>query len=253
MEKFRRLFTAAALAGLIAGVFVTLVHQVTTVPVILSAEVYEKAAAAQVPAEPGAAAQGSQMGGMSSMDMGAMPAAHEHDHAVGVWEPEDGLERTAFTVVADVLTGIGFALLLVAFYAVWGGKVDWLTGLYFGLAGFAAATLAPSLGLPPEVPGTEAAPLLARQLWWVATAALTGGGLALLFLTRRPLLVLGGIAMIVLPHAYGAPQPADYASAAPEALAHRFVVAATMTSLLFWAALGLLTGFFYNRLVPQRA
>ncbi len=44
METFRRLFAAAALAGLLAGVFITIIHQVTTVPVILSAEVYEKAA-----------------------------------------------------------------------------------------------------------------------------------------------------------------------------------------------------------------
>jgi cobalt transporter subunit CbtA len=244
MDRFRRLFTAAAIAGLLAGVFVTLVHQVTTVPVILAAEVYEKAA--EPPATGGlpVPAATAAMSGMSSAEMNAMPAVHDHGSA---WEPKDGLERTAFTALADILTGIGFALLLVAIYALWGGKVDSRKGLYFGLAAFAAVTLAPSLGLPPEVPGTEAAPLLARQIWWVATAGLTGGGLALLFLTRRPLLMAVGVAMIVLPHAYGAPQPAEYASAAPEMLAHRFIVAVTITSLLFWAALGTLSGFFYQR------
>jgi predicted cobalt transporter CbtA len=40
MELFRKLIFAAAAAGLIAGVFVTIVHQVATVPVILKAEVY---------------------------------------------------------------------------------------------------------------------------------------------------------------------------------------------------------------------
>jgi predicted cobalt transporter CbtA len=44
MDMFRRLFIAAASAGLLSGLFVTLVHQVTTVPVILDAEVYETAA-----------------------------------------------------------------------------------------------------------------------------------------------------------------------------------------------------------------
>jgi hypothetical protein len=29
------------------------------------------------------------------------------------WEPENGIERTAYTLLADLLTGIGFALLLV--------------------------------------------------------------------------------------------------------------------------------------------
>ena len=71
--------------------------------------------------------------------------------------------------------GIGFALLLVSAYAFSGASVDWRRGLYWGLAAFATFTLAPGLGLPPEVPGTSAAPLLDRQIWWVATAVATGG------------------------------------------------------------------------------
>jgi len=232
MESFRRLVLAAVLAGSIAGIFVALLHQVTTVPVILSAEVYERAAEAEMPAS----------------QMAAMPAnASGHEHGASTWEPAEGLERTAFSVLADVLTGIGFALVLVAIYALCGRAVDWRKGLYFGLAGFAAVSLAPSLGLPPEVPGTAAAPLDSRQLWWAMTVVLTSGGLALLFLTRRPIPMLAGAALIVVPHAYGAPQPAEYASAAPEAIAHRFVAAVMMTSLLFWAALGALTGLFYER------
>jgi cobalt transporter subunit CbtA len=236
MDTFRRLVVAAALAGSIAGIFVTLLHQVTTVPVILSAEIYERAAAAQRPASA----------------MAAMPVdAQEHEHGATSWEPADGLERAAFTALADVLTGIGFALVLVAIYALWGRAVDWRKGLYFGLAGFAAVSLAPSLGLPPEVPGTAAGPLAARQIWWVLTALLTSGGLALLFLGRKPILMLAGVALIVFPHAYGAPQAAQYASAAPEAIAHRFVVAVMITSLLFWAALGALTGLFYDRVLAR--
>jgi cobalt transporter subunit CbtA len=236
MGRFRRLVVVAALAGSIAGFFVTLLHQVTTVPVILSAEVYERVAQAKAPA----------------MQMAAMPADAQHDHGPASWEPADGLERAAFTALADVLTGIGFALVLVAIYAVWGRQVDWRKGLYFGLAGFAAVSLAPSLGLPPEVPGTAAAPLEPRQLWWAMTVLLTSGGLALLFLGRKPVLMLAGVALIVLPHAYGAPQPAEYASAAPEGIAHRFIAAVMMTSLLFWAALGALTGLLYDRALVRR-
>jgi len=232
METFRRLVLAAAMAGSIAGIFVALLHQVTTVPVILSAEVYERAAQAEMPAS----------------HMAAMPAnASDHEHGASAWEPADGLERTAFSALADVLTGIGFALVLIAIFALWGRGVDWRKGLYFGLAGFAAVSLAPSLGLPPEVPGTMAAPLDSRQIWWAMTVVLTGGGLALLFLSRKPILMLAGVALIVVPHASGAPQPAEYVSAAPEAIAHRFIVAVLMTSLLFWAVLGALTGLFYKR------
>ncbi len=241
MSIFRQLFMIAAIAGLLAGVFVTVVHQVATVPVILAAEVYENAADA-APAAP----MTEPMPGMA----GDAAAGEEHHHDANAWAPADGMERTLFTGLADILTGIGFSLLLVSAYAFLGRDVDWRHGFSWGLAAFAAFTLAPNLGLPPEVPGTEAAPLLDRQIWWLATVALTAGGLALVFLKReRPAIwYVLAVAMIVLPHAIGAPQPAEHASAAPESLAHQFVVAATMTSLLFWLAIGTLTGYFYKRM-----
>ena len=95
------------------------------------------------------------------------------------------------------------------------------------------------------------ADLTARQVWWVATVALTAGGLGLLFYMRepKPVWVAVALAMIVVPHAIGAPQPAEHSAAAPEALIHRFIVATLMSSLLFWAALGALSGYFYKRFV----
>lgn len=241
MQMFRRLFIAAASAGLLSGLFVTLVHQVTTVPVILQAEVYEKAADEKAAADAAAAPVASTE---EAHD-------HDHDHEGSEWEPQDGFERTAYTVGADLLTGIGFALLLIAGFAVSGRAIDWRQGLYWGLAGFAVFILAPSIGLPPEVPGTASAPLTDRQVWWVATAALTAGGLALLFYMRepKPLWVIVALAMFVLPHAIGAPQPEEYGSAAPESLAHRFIAATMIASLLFWATVGMLSGYFYKRFV----
>jgi cobalt transporter subunit CbtA len=223
MATFRRLVYAALCAGLLSGTFVTGAHQIGTVPLILEAETYE--AAAQH-----AAAQ-----------------AHPHDSAEADWAPETRVERAAYTLVADLLAAIGFALLLAAGLALRGGAVTWRDGLFWGLAGFATFTLAPGLGLPPEIPGTAAAPLVARQLWWLATALSTGGALALLAFTRRAVYAGLAVILIMLPHFYGAPQPVDVAAAAPGALAHRFVVAATLVSFLFWAALGASTGYFYRR------
>jgi cobalt transporter subunit CbtA len=230
----RSILFAAALAGLIAGVFVTMLHMAGTARIIARAETYEKAAEA-------APAQVSDTMPMAGM---GMPA---HEHEEGGWEPADGFERALFTALADILTGIGFALLLVSAYAMLGHAVDWRRGLYWGLAGFAIFTIAPGIGLPPEVPGTEAAPLVDRQIWLAATAAATAGGLALIFLTRRAAWAVVGIALLVLPHLVGAPQPTEYKSAAPEALAREFAVAAIVTSLLFWLALGTLTAHFYGR------
>lgn len=241
METFRRLFIVAALAGLISGLFITIVHQVSTSKIILAAEVFENAAEAAEPAAEPAVAESTATSGAVAEDHSA------HTHDAEAWGPADGAERMLYTALADILTGIGFSLLLVAGYRIWGGQMNWRTGLYWGLAGFAAIVLSPDLGLPPEVPGTEAAPLLDRQIWWVATALLTAGGLALIFLGKRYWWAAIGLALIVLPHAYGAPQPAEHVSVAPEELAHRFVVAATITGLLFWAVLGSTTGYFYNR------
>ena len=232
MQRFGRLLLAAVIAGGLSGILVSIVHQVATVPVILDAEVYENAGGESAPAVASVA-----------------PDGHDHEHDGEAWAPADGLERTLYTTAADMLTGIGFALVLVACYRLWGRAMNWRTGLYWGLAGFGAVIVAPTLGLPFEVPGTEAAPLFARQVWWIGTVVATGGGLAMILLGRAPAWCILGLALIVAPHAIGAPQPAEYASVAPEAVAHRFIVAATVTGLLFWAALGATTGLFYKRLL----
>ncbi len=212
MAALRRLIFAALYAGSLAGIFATVAHQVGTVPLILQAEVYEK------PAAPALA-----------------------------WEPEAGAERTAYTLLADVLTGIGFALLLVAGLSLRGGEVTWREGLFWGLAGFAAVAVAPSLGLPPQLPGSEAAPLFERQIWWLWTAVSAGCGLALLALTKRPHWTVLAAILLVLPHLYGAPEPNEYVAAVPASLARHFVVATTVVNFLFWLILGAASGYFYGR------
>ena len=227
MAALRQLVLVALCAGGLSGIFATAAHQIGTVPVILRAEVYEKAA--------------------------KRPSSHEHERIAAAWGPENGAERTTYTLLADVLTGIGFALLVAAGLALRGGEVTWRNGLFWGLAGFATFTLAPNLGLPPEVPGTDAAPLLERQLWWIATAVATGSGLALLAFTKRaPWTILAAI-LIILPHLYGAPQPTDHGPGPPESLARQFVVAVTITGFLFWLILGASTGYFYQRFQPRTA
>lgn len=225
LAALRRLVFTALCAGLVTGALATVAHQFGTVPLILKAETYEQAAQPDVPHERGAAA---------------------------AWEPEGRIERAFYTALADVLAATGFALLLTAGFSLRGGMVTWREGLFWGLAGFATFTLAPCLGLPPELPGSEAAPLVQRQLWWLATATSTGAGLALLAFTRRAAWALLAAALLVLPHLYGAPQADGHmADAAPAALAHQFAVAVTVISLLFWLSLGAASGYFYRRFEPR--
>jgi cobalt transporter subunit CbtA len=220
MVAFRRLVFAALCAGLLSGVFAAAAHQIGTVPLILQAETFEKPAA----------------------------AGHEHSTA---WEPQNGVERTTYTLLADILTAIGFALLLGAGLTLHGGEVGWRQGLVWGLAGFATFTIAPSLGLPLQLPGSETAPLLERQLWWLGTVVATGCGLALIAFTARARWSILAALLIVLPHLYGAPEPDGYIAAAPAALVHHFIIAATVANFLFWLILGASTGYFYERLQPR--
>src|SRR5271154_4551438 len=138
MPVFRSIVFSAALAGLIVGAVISIAQFFGTVPLIQRSEVYERKAAAEAP---------------SAVHN---ETTHSHDHE---WEPEDGLQRNLFTVAANILTAIGFALLLTGAYVVRGRSVTWREGLLWGLGGFVVFTAAPGLGLPPELPGMPVAEL----------------------------------------------------------------------------------------------
>lgn len=230
------MFSAAGWAGLVAGLILAGAHMLGTVPLILEAEVYAAA---------GVSAASSSIAAVDAHRHEDIVADHDHDKSD--WKPRDGLERGLLTVLADVVTALGFSLILVAAYVLAGRDVDWREGLSWGLAGFATFTLAPSIGLPPELPGAEAVPLLDRQAWWLATAAATGGGLALIYLAGGAPWTVAGVLLLVVPHLYGAPQAAELGGTAPASLARDFVTMVLVTNLVFWTVLGALTGHLLRR------
>ena len=210
----RRIFASGVLAGLAAGAVAAALQAVTTTPLILKAELFEAAHAA---------------------------AGHAHSAAEGLT-----LARFALSSLATLIFGVGFALILVALMALAGEPVDARRGALWGLAGFAAASLAPALGLPPELPGSAAADLAARQAWWLATAACTGAGLLLFLLGSRPCSFAAGVALLLVPHLWGAPE-GQGAGAAPPELAARFAVLSMAVAALFWTLIGALGGVLYRR------
>ncbi|WDZ94402.1 CbtA family protein [Herbaspirillum sp. WKF16] len=234
---FRRMASAVVIAGALSGILLSGVQQLQVEKIILKAEEYEKAGEAAEHAHQHDAAAPAAAAGHE----------HEHGHDADEWEPADGAERTGYTVLANVSMAIGFALMLVAAIAVSGRQVGWRSGLLWGLAGYLVFFVAPSLGLPPEVPGTLAAPLHARQLWWVMTAGMTAVGLgAIVYARAWPWKLLGALVLVV-PHVIGAPQPETHGGVAPEELAQAFIHATAIANAVFWLALGGLTGFFYRR------
>lgn len=246
MNIFRSIVFAAALTGVCVGVLDSAADYFGTGPLILQAEVFEQAGEAQ-PAHDHAAMDMAQPAAPAASATAQPGAVEEHHHDEGGWEPADGLERTGFTLVANILTAFGYALVLTGIFSFRGKAVSWRDGLLFGLAAFVAVMVAPALGLPPELPGTPAGPLAERQIWWVATVACTAAGLWLIAFVPRGWAAVLALVLFAAPHLYGAPLPPEGAHAlAPETLQHRFVVVATITSLVFWAALGVLAARFFG-------
>jgi cobalt transporter subunit CbtA len=221
---FQRIFLTALIAGAVAGLFAAGVQRVKIIPLIERAEVYEA---------------------------GEAHSGHAGAAMAEAWQPRAGLERAAYTALADLLAGIGFAFLLtgaIALASLRGYVVDGRRGILWGAAGFAVFALAPALGLPPLPPGIEAAELVHRQLWWIATAATTAFGLGLIVFPRRLVCRVIGVGLLTLPYIFGAPAPSEYSGDVPAGLVAEFVVASLAAAGVFWLLLGALSGWLYHRL-----
>lgn len=221
---------SGVLAGLIVGALVTMIHLTMVTPIILEAETYEAKAEAAPPAH--------------SHDVGT-PA---HSHAEVAWAPEDGLERSLYTFAANLVMAVGFGLLLAAAYTIASGNLTLRAGLFWGLCGYISFSFLPALGLPPELPGSAAADLSARQAWWVGTVAASAIGLALAIFHPSRLFKALGVALIMPPHVIGAPHaPAGEAGSVPPELAAHFVMVTMFMNAAMWIALGAFTAYFFAR------
>jgi len=218
--NFTELASRALIAGLLAGLVFTAFTLPWGTPLILEAEKYEEA-----PVD----------------DHG-----HAEHHAHEEWAPQDGLERDLYTALSAVLMGMGYGLVLTALMAL-AGAGGLRRGLIWGLGGYLAVWLLPALGLPPELPGMQAADLFARQSWWLFTAIASAGGLALLVRSRAWGWRLAGVALLLLPHLVGAPQPPVHASPVPAELLQRFWLASAVTNLAFWLTLGAVAGHLLGK------
>lgn len=270
---FRRIVLSALVIGALSGLLLSGVQRWQVIPIIGAAEGYEEKRTAPTVEPVGAAAHMHEHPAGQPADharaIAGPDSASDHHHEAGAWEPADGAERIAFTVLSNVLSAAGFALVMLAAMTAalrYGAgtkrtaatRLDWRSGLLWGLAGYVVFFVAPTLGLPPEIPGAEAAAFESRQLWWMVTVASTAAGLALLAFARSPWR-WAGIALLVVPHVVGAPHletspfagyPASVAGAM-SALARDFVWATALANAVFWLVLGALSGWTAKRYVKQ--
>jgi cobalt transporter subunit CbtA len=223
-----RIVLAVLLCGVAAGFVMGVMQQVRLTPLILHAETFEGAEPAH------------------NHDAAAPQVAHEHN--AEAWMPADGLERTLYTFSASMLSGAGFAAILAGVAFLAGMKITRQSGWIWGLCGFLAFSLAPSAGLPPELPGMPAADVTMRQVWWLFTVVATGTALWLLAFRRESWAITAALAIAVIPHIIGAPQPADHASLVPAPLAAQFTGLVLAANALMWIIIGTLLGLF----MPQQ-
>jgi cobalt transporter subunit CbtA len=220
----RQIGASALFAGLAAGVLAALLQFWFVVPLLMEAELYEAGARAHF------------TDGYIGSDAGAPPLG-------------DALARHAGTLAMNVVAWIGFGLVMAAGFALahrQGVRIDARRGLVWGLAGFAALALAPSFGLPPELPGTIAAEVSVRQAWWGFCVIATAAGLALMAFGRGPAWLVAGAALLAAPHVIGAPHLDRYFGTAAPELAALFSTRALGVSAAAWALLGVMGGWIWS-------
>ena len=250
---FRQIVFYALLVAALSGMALTIAQTWQVVPIIHSAEVFEEEAAS-VPAIENA---------------GQLSSGHvlAHQHSANEWAPGNGIERTAYTLLSNVLTAFGFALAMLVVMVASSSlkrngeaRFDWRSGLVWGAAGYLVFWLSPAFGLPPEIPLAATADLEARQIWWLFAVVSAAAGLAGLAFGKSPWRWAAPL-LILVPHLVGAPHApgAMFAEQSPQAavqleqLAQQFIGATAIANIAFWLVLGLVSAWAVRRIVSASA
>ena len=236
---FQRLLSGALTAGIGAGLVAALLHFVFVQELILLGERYE----------------------MGEIVHFAQDVTHDHDATAENHDAHDDghdhghgetstLTRNALTVFFTVALYVAYGLLLIAGFVIaaqFGIQPGPAQGALWGLAGFAAFQLSPAMGLAPELPGTLAADIGARQVWWWGTLVATGLAAVLLAYGRSVVFAALGGVLLLAPHLIGAPVIDGFHSPAPAELGALFSARVLGVGLVSWLALGWLAGWQWSR------
>lgn len=212
----KNLFVSAICAGIAAGLLASALQLTFVIPVLLEGELYETGSRVHFGTD-----------GSPQSDRGAPPLA-------GDWL------RHSMTVAFNIVTYTGYGLLLAAmisFASLKGITTTAKQGLIWGLCGYIAVQLAPAIGLPPELPGTIAAEVAQRQLWWISTILASAAGLGLIAFGRS-YLPLTGVVLMAIPHLLGAPHLDTFFGVAPPELAAEFATLSLGAAAAGWVLLG---------------
>ena len=222
----KNLFVSAICAGIAAGLLASVLQFTFVIPVLLEGELYETGARVHFSTD-----------GSPQSDRGAPSLG-------GDWT------RHSMTVAFNIVTYTGYGLLLAAlisFASLKGTTTSARQGLIWGLCGYIAVQLAPAIGLPPELPGTIAAEVGQRQLWWISTILASATGLGLIAFGRS-YLPLAGVILIAIPQLLGAPHLDIFFGVAPPELAAEFATLSLGAAAAGWVMLGYVVAATLTRL-----
>jgi len=239
---FSRIIYSSLLPGIAGGLLLTALQIASLNPIIFAAERY------QLNADDVAVEKNDEHSAHQ----------HEHKHDDEAWAPADGPERTAYTLLANLLASTGFAAIVLAlmcqFWLRRKAGISWSQGSLWGLAGFTALFLAPAIGQSPEIPGMAAAAVEHRQIWWALCALCVAIGLGIFAFASVRVKAIG-LLFLAIPYLVGAPQadapmfshPDPYVVLALVDLHQQFVVSSAIANLVFWLVMGLTCRFVFNR------
>jgi cobalt transporter subunit CbtA len=239
-----RYVLAALVAGLIAGGVLTVLQNLRLTPLILAAEVYEKADDAKKDTAAGQATAPVCKETMPGMKMCT-------DNGAAEWEPAPGLQRIGLAGVASLLAGGGFAAMLAGLSLLLNVPITRTNGWVWGVSGYFAVHLATGMGLAPEIPGMPVADLLARQIWWVGTIIATGAAIYCFAVRKEFWAPFLGVIILAIPHIIGAPIAPEGETSVPPALAADFAANALACAAVFWLGMGILLGRFLPPIVEK--
>ena len=238
------MLASALIAGCAAWLLAATLHFAFVQKYILLGETYETGEAVHFGGASAAADNHDHDHGDTEGD-----ATHDHDaHAHAA--PGSDTVRNAWTVLFSGLVYVAYAMILVAGFGlarIYGHAIGAREGLLWGIGGFAAFQLAPAVGLAPELPGTAAADLAARQVWWWGTVMATGAGLALLAYGRGLAIMALAAVLLAAPHAIGAPVLDGFSGVAPPEVAASFAARVLGVGLAVWALMGWVAGYVWGR------
>lgn len=230
-----KIILSTLVAGLLAGLIMAGMQYVRLTPLILAAEVYETP-------ETEAIAEANKPCVETMADMKMC-----NDEGRPSWKPEDGWQRMIATTAASLLTGSGFAILMLGLSLLVNIPITIQSGMIWGLCGFIAISLAPSIGLPPELPGMPAADLHTRQIWWVLTIVFTSAAIYLWIKAKDHWWHMAAVMVAIAPQLFAPPNANKTESNLPASLAAEFVSSSLAANLVMWLAIGFFVSLAIDR------